>query len=84
MPVNSVSTIVFSEREDSDDPKLLQIIQQAEAIFIAGSDQSNYVRFWQDSPVQDVSKLHPKSAAAKRQCNSASPFIARPPVHHSL
>ena len=57
-PLNSVSTIVFSEREDSDDPKLLQIIQQAEAIFFAGGDQSNYVRFWQDTPVQDALNRH--------------------------
>lgn len=44
-PLNSAATIVFSEREDSDDPKLLERIGQAEAIFIAGGDQSNYVRF---------------------------------------
>jgi len=24
-----------------------------ESIFLAGGDQSNYVRFWQDTPVQD-------------------------------
>jgi cyanophycinase len=57
-PLNSVSTIVFSDRENSDDPKLLQVIEQAEAIFIAGGDQSNYVRFWQDTPVQDALNRH--------------------------
>jgi cyanophycinase len=57
-PLNSVSTIIFSDREDSDDPQLLQIIQLAEAIFIAGGDQSNYVRFWQDTPVQDALNRH--------------------------
>src|SRR5208282_2147071 len=51
-PLNSAATIVFSEREDSEDPKLLEHIGQAEAIFIAGGDQSNYVRFWQDTPVE--------------------------------
>jgi cyanophycinase len=53
-PLNSAATIVFSEREDSDDPKLLEHITQAEAIFIAGGDQSNYVRFWQDTPVENA------------------------------
>ncbi len=57
-PLNSAATIVFSEREDSDDPKLLERIAQAEAIFIAGGDQSNYVRFWQDTPVQDAINRH--------------------------
>ena len=57
-PLNSVSTIVFASREDSDDPKLVQIIRQAEAIFLAGGDQSNYVRFWQDTPVEDALNRH--------------------------
>ena len=57
-PLNSVATIVFSEREDSDDAKVVQIIDQAEAIFIAGGDQSNYVRFWQDTPVQEALNRH--------------------------
>jgi cyanophycinase len=57
-PLNSVATIVFSEREDSDDPKIVGIIQQAEVIFFAGGDQSNYVRFWQDTPVQQALDGH--------------------------
>jgi cyanophycinase len=57
-PLNSAATIVFSERDDSDDPKLLEHIERAEAIFIAGGDQSNYVRFWQDTPVEDALNRH--------------------------
>jgi cyanophycinase len=57
-PLNSAATIVFSEREDSDDPKLVEHIAQAEAIFIAGGDQSNYVRFWQDTPVEESINRH--------------------------
>lgn len=57
-PLNSVATIVFTEREDSDDPKVVQIIEQAESIFFAGGDQSNYVRFWQDTPVQEALNRH--------------------------
>ncbi len=57
-PLNSAATIVFSEREDSDDPKLVERITQAEVIFIAGGDQSNYVRFWQETPVEDALNRH--------------------------
>jgi cyanophycinase len=57
-PLNSAATIVFSDREDSDDPKLIERITQAEAIFIAGGDQSNYVRFWQETPVEDALNRH--------------------------
>ncbi len=62
-PLNSVATIVFTDREDSDDPKVAKIIEEAESIFIAGGDQSNYVRFWQDTPVQDA--LNRSIAAGK-------------------
>ena len=57
-PLNSAATIVFSEREDSDDPKLIERIVHAHAIFIAGGDQSNYVRFWQDTPVENAINHH--------------------------
>lgn len=57
-PLNSVGTIVFSDREDSDDPALVKLIDQAEVIFFAGGDQSNYVRFWQDTPVQAALNRH--------------------------
>jgi cyanophycinase len=57
-PLNSAATIVFSDRDDSGDPKLLERINHAQAIFIAGGDQSNYVRFWQDTPVEDALNRH--------------------------
>jgi cyanophycinase len=57
-PLNSVATIVFSDREDSDDPKIIPILEQAESIYFAGGDQSNYIRFWQDTPVQDALNRH--------------------------
>ncbi len=57
-PLNSVATIVFSSREDADDKKIPEIIAQAESIFFAGGDQSDYVRFWQDTPVQAALNRH--------------------------
>jgi cyanophycinase len=57
-PLNSVATLSFFSREDAEDPKVIRIIEQAESIFIAGGDQSDYVRYWQDTPVQDALNRH--------------------------
>jgi len=57
-PLNSVATLSFWDREDSSDPKLLKIIEQAETIYLNGGDQADYVRFWQDTPVQDALNRH--------------------------
>ena len=54
----SAATLSFSSREDSDDPKIAEIIAHAESIFIAGGDQSDYVRFWQDTPVESAINRH--------------------------
>jgi cyanophycinase len=51
---NSVSTLVIPSRKAAEDPKVAKIIRQAEAIFIAGGDQSRYVNFWQGTPVQQA------------------------------
>src|SRR5271157_6024118 len=72
-PLNSVGTIVFSEREDSDDKKVVDIIEKAEVIFFAGGDQSNYVRFWQDTPVQNALNRH---IAAGRPLGGSSAGLA--------
>lgn len=57
-PLNSVATLSFGDREDSSDPKVTEIIGRAETIYLAGGDQSDYVRFWQDTPVQDALNRH--------------------------
>jgi len=57
-PLNSASTLSFFSREDADDPQVLKIIEQAESIFIAGGDQSDYVRYWQDTPVEEALNRH--------------------------
>ena len=50
--LNSVATLIIPNREAANDPAVAAIISQAEAVFIAGGDQSNYVRGWQDTPVE--------------------------------
>src|SRR5581483_6810491 len=49
--VNSVETIVFKSRAAAGDPFVLDKIRHAEALFIAGGDQSNYLKYWQGTPV---------------------------------
>src|ERR1700722_17875266 len=45
--VNSVKTLVLKERAASSDAFVLDTINKAEAIFIAGGDQAKYMDLWQ-------------------------------------
>lgn len=49
---NSVATLIIPNREAAQDPAVAEIIRKAEVVFVAGGDQSNYVRGWQGTPVQ--------------------------------
>src|SRR5262245_11947995 len=51
---DSVETIVFDKGKATADPFVIRTIRNAEALFIAGGDQSNYIRFWKDTPVEDA------------------------------
>ena len=57
-PLNSAATLSFLSRQDASDPDVVKIIEQAESIFIAGGDQSDYVRYWQDTPVEAALNRH--------------------------
>lgn len=54
VPLNSVTTILFKNRDASFDPVVQQTLQNAEAIFFAGGDQSLYIKYWQNTPVQNI------------------------------
>ncbi len=54
----SVRTFLFTDRQAASDPAVLAAVKAADGIFIAGGDQSNYVRFWQDTPVQEALNRH--------------------------
>src|SRR6185312_2630131 len=41
-------------RREAEDPAVRDKIMKAEAIFISGGDQANYVKYWQGTPVQDA------------------------------
>ncbi|HEY3297433.1 MAG TPA: Type 1 glutamine amidotransferase-like domain-containing protein [Armatimonadota bacterium] len=49
---NSVATLIIPSAAGANDPFVISTIQKAEAIWIAGGDQSNYINFWKGSPVQ--------------------------------
>jgi cyanophycinase len=49
---NSVATLIIPDRAAAEDPAVAEIVRKAEVIFIAGGDQSNYVRAWQGTPVE--------------------------------
>ena len=51
---NSVETIVLKSREASSEAFVIDKIRNAEAIFLAGGDQSNYVRYWKGTAVEDA------------------------------
>lgn len=51
---DSVETIVFENRQAAYDDFVIGKIRNAEALFIAGGDQSRYVRFWKGTPVEDA------------------------------
>lgn len=52
--VNSVRTIIVDSRADADHTITETLVRNAEAIFIAGGDQSDYVNYWKDSKLEDA------------------------------
>lgn len=52
--VDSCETIIFLKDAASYDPFVLDKIRNAEALFIAGGDQWNYVSMWKGTPVEDA------------------------------
>jgi len=52
--VDSAQTLKLTKRVASSDPFVLETLAGADGIFFAGGDQSDYVRVWKDSPVEDA------------------------------
>ena len=49
---NSVATLIIPNRSAASDPFVISTIEHAEALWIAGGDQSDYINFWKGTPVQ--------------------------------
>jgi cyanophycinase len=52
--LNSVATLIIPNLQAAQDPAVAEIIRHAEAVFISGGDQANYIRNWKGTPVQDA------------------------------
>ena len=59
--IKSVETFVFKDREAATDPKILAALKRADGIFLAGGDQSRYVRYWRGTPVGAALDAHVKA-----------------------
>ena len=51
-PVRSFQTLQLSDRAAAADPFVLDSIERADGLFIAGGDQFDYVRVWTGTPIQ--------------------------------
>jgi len=56
--IASVETFVFAGREAATDPAVLAALAHADGIFIAGGDQSRYVRYWRGTPIAAALDAH--------------------------
>ncbi len=54
--LNSVETLLIDSRDKALDKETGNKIRQAEALFIAGGDQWNYVNYWSNSEVSEAIK----------------------------
>lgn len=52
--VNSVETLLIDSRSKAESEFVGKRIREAEALFIAGGDQANYVNFWSNTPVSEA------------------------------
>ena len=56
--ITAAQTLVFEDRRAASDPQVLDIVRQADGIFLAGGDQSNYVRYWRGTPLNRALDAH--------------------------
>ncbi|MBS0194180.1 MAG: isoaspartyl peptidase/L-asparaginase [Proteobacteria bacterium] len=56
--IQSVQTFVFKDRDAASDPAILAALRHADGIFIAGGDQSRYVRYWRGTAVAAALDAH--------------------------
>lgn len=52
--IHSVETLKIDSRTLANDPKVAHVIRNAEMLFIAGGDQSDYVNYWKGTKVMDA------------------------------
>jgi cyanophycinase len=50
----SVETFIFQSRDAASNPDIVASIRQADALFIQGGDQWDYIRMWKGTPIQEA------------------------------
>jgi cyanophycinase len=50
----SVATLIFKTRDAASNPTVVETIRHADALFIQGGDQWDYIRLWKDTPVEQA------------------------------
>jgi cyanophycinase len=61
---HSIDTLVILSQRGASDPFVLARVRGAEAVFVAGGDQSNYVRYWRGTPlVEELAALVARGGA---------------------
>ena len=56
--LNSVATLIIGSAKAANVPSVRETIANAEVVWIAGGDQSNYLTEWTGTPVQDALNEH--------------------------
>ncbi|MCE4540651.1 cyanophycinase [Pelomonas sp. P7] len=54
--VDSVESIVLKTRNGSSAPEVLDLVNRADVLFIAGGDQSTYIALWAGTPLEAAMK----------------------------
>ncbi len=52
--VNSVETFLVNSRALASHPRLIDKVRKAEALFIAGGNQYDYVEYWKNTPLEEA------------------------------
>lgn len=52
--MDSVETLVVTSRALASDPYVVHQVRHAEGIFLAGGNQSTYLKSWKDTPLEDA------------------------------
>jgi cyanophycinase len=57
-PLDSVETVIIKTKRGAYSRLAVEKIRQAEALFIAGGDQADYVEKWKGTPIEDAIHAH--------------------------
>ncbi len=51
---NSVETLIINSTEAANDSRVAETIRNADALFIAGGNQANYINYWSNSKTEEA------------------------------